>query len=559
MKILYNAQIYTLDENVPKAEALVIDRDRILAVGKTEEILGVYRKKGTQVDPRLEETDGIVFIDLEGHTVLPGLTDAHIHLEHYALSLEKVDCETATRQECIRRVAEQARISPAGKWVLGHGWNQNNWPEGFGTADDLDAVTPGNPVLLTAKSLHAAWVNRVALGMAGLTASTPDPAGGMIGRDNHGNPNGILYESAISLVAGIVPSIGEAELANALTNAQSSLLRFGVTGAHDFDRRSCFSALQRLHQERLLKLRVVKSIPLDDLDHAAALGLRTGFGDKHLRIGSVKAFADGALGPQTAAMLQPYEGNPNNNGILMLDGEELYERGRIAVESGLSLAVHAIGDLANHEVLKAFCQLRAYEENLRQVKLPAARGQSILPLDKRLRHRIEHVQIIHPDDAGKLAELGVIASMQPIHASSDMVMADRFWGARAVNSYAWRTQYQLGAHLAFGSDAPVESPNPFWGLHAAITRRRENGSPGPDGWYPEQRLSLMEALHGFTTGAAYAAGQENQLGKLAAGYLADLIVLKNDPFQLDPQEVRDVLPLATMVSGEWVFTGNGLG
>ena len=222
-----------------------------------------------------------------------------------------------------------------------------------------------------------------------------------------------------------------------------------------------------------------------------------------------------------------------------MDGEELFEFGRRAADVGLGMTVHAIGDRANHEVLDAYQQLRAYEK------------EKGLP---HLRHRIEHVQLLHPDDAKRLAQLDVIASMQPIHATSDMLMADQYWGERAALSYAWRTQLDAGAHIAFGSDAPVESPNPFWGLHAAITRRRADGSPSKEGWRPEQRLSVQEALEGFTTGAAYAAYAENRLGKLSPGYLADLIVLEDDPFTCNPDDMKDFQSSATMIGGNWVFS-----
>jgi hypothetical protein len=318
------------------------------------------------------------------------------------------------------------------------------------------------------------------------------------------------------------------------------LWQIGLTGAHDFDRRLCFAALQVLHERGELSLRITKSLPLEDLEHAIALGLRTGFGDDLLRIGSIKAFADGALGPRTAAMLQPYEGEPDNRGMLLLDAEELFEHGRSAVQNGLSLAVHAIGDRANHEVLNALTQLRAVERQLSPER-PA------------LRHRIEHVQIIHPDDAGRLVQAGIIASMQPIHATSDYLMADRYWGERSASAYAWRTMLEHDTPLAFGSDAPVESPNPFWGLHAAVTRQRPDGSPGTQGWYPEQRLSVIEALQGFTTGAAYAAGMEDRLGMLASGFLADLLVLDTDPFTSQPEALMDIRPLGTMVEGQWVY------
>jgi predicted amidohydrolase YtcJ len=323
-----------------------------------------------------------------------------------------------------------------------------------------------------------------------------------------------------------------------MEKAMSSLARMGLTGIHDFDRRRCFSALQILRQKGDLPLRVVKSIPLEDLPLATGLGLRTGFGDDYLRIGSVKAFADGALGPRTAAMIQPYKGEPSNRGMLLLDVEEMVEHGRQAVDGGLSLAVHAIGDRAIHEMLEAFSQIRAYEK---------ARGLSPLP------HRIEHVQLIHPQDASRLAELNLVASMQPIHAPSDMPMADRFWGERAAYAYAWRVQLDHGAVLAFGSDAPVESPNPFWGLHAAVTRRRADGSPGKDGWYPAQRLTLEQALRGFTTGAALAAASQNRQGQLAPGFYADLLVLEQDPFQVDADELRMMRPSAVMVGGNWTW------
>jgi predicted amidohydrolase YtcJ len=525
--VIHNARIHTLNPDQPIANALAIDGESIQAVGSDTDICSVY--------------GSAKIYNAEGRTIIPGLTDAHIHLETYALGLQKVDCETSSRAECLERVAERARNSPAGAWILGHGWNQNSWPEGFGDPQELDAYSPHNPVYLTAKSLHAGWANSAALRLAGIHAQTADPARGRLGRTPDGSPNGILFECAMDLVAQVVPEASIAQVEQAILKAQSLLLQMGLTGVHDFDRRRCFTALQHLHQQDQLHLRVSKSIPLEDLSHAVQLGLRTGFGDTMLCIGPVKGFADGALGPHTAAMFSPYEDDPQNSGILMLDAEELVEHGREAVCAGLSLAIHAIGDRAVHEVLKAFSQLRAYEA----AQFPAP--------SERLRHRIEHVQLIHPADRARLAELGVIASMQPIHATSDMLMADKFWGERAALSYAWRTKLDHGAILAFGSDAPVESPNPFWGLYAAVTRRRADGSPGPEGWYPAQRLDRFEALQGFTSGPAYATGMEKRLGKLAPGFLADLIILDRDIFDCDADQIKDIRPAATMLGGAWVW------
>ncbi|MBI5935157.1 MAG: amidohydrolase [Chloroflexi bacterium] len=556
MKLLYNARIHTLNPAQETASALLIDRGEIVAVGGDE-----------LLDARAEK------FNLGGRVVLPGLTDAHIHLQHYALGLQKIDCETPTLEECLRRVAERVKSAKQGEWILGHGWNQNEWrnltpnpfparegesaltpgpspdrfagrgestspPVGGGWphASHLDSIAPNHPVYLTAKSLHAAWANSAALKLAGITSSTPNPENGEIQRDEHGQPTGILLESAMELVSAKMPQASIGQLAEAIRAAQPILWKMGLTGVHDFDRRACFMALQELHARGELKLRVVKNLPVEDLEHARELGLRSGFGDHRLRIGNVKAFMDGALGPRTAAMFQPYLNEPENRGILNMDGEHLLELARRAADVGLAMTVHAIGDRANHEVLDAYEQLRRYE---RANNLPA------------LRHRIEHVQVLHPDDAARLAQLDVIASMQPIHATSDMHMADRYWGERSRLAYAWRTQLTHGARLAFGSDAPVESPNPFLGLYAAVTRRRA-GEAGEE-WIPEEKLTLREAVEAYTIGAAYAAGMESRLGKLSAGYLADLIVLEKDPFASPAEELPAMQSSATMVGGEWVW------
>ncbi|MCK4726356.1 MAG: amidohydrolase family protein, partial [Anaerolineales bacterium] len=336
--VLYNARIYTQDEREPIVSALVIDRGRILRIGNQNKLISQFEDSST-------------LHDLEGKTIIPGLIDAHIHLQHYAMSLQKVECETSTRKECLENVAAAVEGIAPGEWILGHGWNQNDWPEGFGDADLLDRISPENPVYLTAKALHAAWVNSIVLQKAGITAQTADPPGGQIQHHPDGSPTGILFETAMSLVSDLIPKLSVGHVARAIEEAQTILWKIGITGAHDFDQRTCFAALQELHAAGKLKLRITKSIPIESLQEAVELGLRSGFGDDFLRIGSVKAFADGALGPRTAAMLQPYEGEPENRGLLMLDAEEIVEKGAQAVDNGLSLAVHAIGDSANHEVL----------------------------------------------------------------------------------------------------------------------------------------------------------------------------------------------------------------
>ena len=530
-RILYNCKIYTLDSHQPIVDAIAIANGRVVAIGEVDSLF-------SEISQPYER------LNLAQKIILPGLVDAHIHLEKYAHSLQKMDCGTTTRAECLRRVAERLRMTAQDEWVLGHGWNQNDWPEGFGSLKDLDQISSSQPIYLTAKSLHAAWANSAALQAGGVTINTSDPPGGRIGRDESGYPNGLLFESAMSLVANMIPKPSPAGAARAIAQAIANLWSMGLTGAHDFDQRLCFQALQILNEDHALLFRVLKSIPLDDLQHAVALGLRTGFGDDFLRIGGIKLFADGALGPRTAAMLQPYAGEPDNRGMLLLDAEEIFEYGKQAVENGLALAIHAIGDRANHEVLKAFDQIRALEQSL---------THSDRDGHPPIRHRIEHVQLIHPDDAPRLSKLGIIASMQPIHATSDMLMADTYWERRAAYSYAWKLQLELGANLAFGSDAPVESPNPFWGLHAAVTRRRADGSPGEVGWFPQQKISLHQAIQAYTTGAAYAAGMEDRQGRLTPGSYADLIVLGSDPYHCEPDQLKEIQPSATMVAGNWVY------
>jgi predicted amidohydrolase YtcJ len=525
MIILKNARIYTQDPDQPFAEALTIDNNRFIACGSNQDMVKY-------------EATGAIIEDAQGAFIIPGLTDAHIHLEEYAAFLAKVDCETPTRQECLDRVAKKAKVTPKGQWILGHGWNQHSWQEGFGNATMLDSISSEHPIYLTAKSLHAGWCNSLALRIMGIDAHTPDPSGGKFGRDDQGNPDGILFEYAMNVLEQHLPQKSQQQTIDEINAAQKQLWQYGITGIHDFDGKTCYQALQTLHKDRRLSLRVLKSIRKEDLTDWIRAGLVTGFGDNMLRIGSVKLFADGALGPRTAAMFSPYQNEPENSGMLFLTSQQVLETGMLAVQSGVSLAIHAIGDRANHEVLDGYALLREFEK------------KNNLPLG---RHRMEHVQVLYPEDIARLHELKIIASVQPIHIPSDFLAADRWWGDRAAFAYAFRSLLDSGTALAFGSDAPVESPNPFWGLHAAVNRTRWDGEPSSDGWHPEQKLTLAESLHGFTIGTAYAAGAEDHLGRIMPGYLADLVVLPQNPFEVDAQSLRDMQPLATMVDGKWVW------
>jgi predicted amidohydrolase YtcJ len=521
--VLTNGRIYTMDPARPTATAIVIRDGRILAVGGDEmkSLLG---------------GDG-EWIDLNGRCVTPGLVDAHVHFQHFALSLRNVDLDGArSREEALARVAAFAGKEGGGDgWLSGRGWSQDAWPDrAFPTAADLDAILPDRPVFLSHKSGHAAWVNSHALRLARIDEHTSDPPGGQIQRDAAGRPTGIFFEDAIDLVATHILRPTPADVADAMRRAQAYCWSVGLTGLHDFDGRDCFLALQMLRESGELGLRVVKNVPVYRLEHALGVGLRSGFGDDWLRIGGVKIFADGALGSRTAAMIAPYEGEPDNLGIVVTDKEEMLEKARQASAGGLSVTVHAIGDRANHDVLDVYEFLRREE---RERKSP------------RLRHRIEHVQILHPSDLGRLASLDVIASMQPIHATSDMDMADRYWGDRARYSYAWRTMWDSGALVVFGSDAPVERIDPLPGIHAAVTRRRADGYPGPDGWFPPERLTMDETIRAFTTAAALTAGRENVQGSISPGKLADLTIFERDLFTIPADELLQVGIAATMVDG----------
>ncbi|MFP4323523.1 MAG: amidohydrolase [Anaerolineales bacterium] len=527
-RILYNANLYTLNPQQPRATALALRGETILAVGSND-------------DMRRLAGPNTVQDNLEGRFVMPGLVDAHIHWEHTAkahFSAQLIDIPSlAATLEAIASFAEKS----SDEWIIGSGWLQDTWEDvayRFPTAADLDRVTGARPAYLRAKSGHAAWVNSAALERADINAETPDPPGGRIGRGPDGAPDGVLYESpAMRLVADCIPSLTPERLAEMMRVVQAEAWRYGLTGLHDYDDPSCMAALQILREQGKLGLRIVKQINDPYIDHAHALGIRTGFGDTWLRIGALKIFADGALGPRTATMLASYEGEPDNYGVVVTEKAHMHELVSRATRLGLPATIHAIGDRAMRDVLDIFAAVRAEEATL---GIPRAAR----------RHRIEHVQVLHPDDIGRLAELDLIASMQPIHAISDWRLAERYWGARSAYSYHWRAQLDAGTRLVFGSDAPIDPFDTRKGLYAALTRQDLTGQP-EGGWYPEACITLSEALAAYTTGPAYAAGLEAISGQLRPGYLADLTVLDRNPFDSEPAELLDMAFVGTMVGGAW--------
>lgn len=521
--LFHNARIVTLDPQNPRAEALAVVDGRILFAGERDRCRSI-------LGPAPEE------VDLQGAWVLPGMIDSHIHFTNYARGLRDIALEdTSSLDEALELVRVRAESLEPDEWVLGGNWDHNRWverrPPDRGA---LDGVAPGNPVALHSRDGHALWVNSRALELAGLTADTPDPEGGEVVRaPGSRKPSGLLLETACALVYAVVDR-PEQDLAESIAAAFPLALAAGLTSIHDFDGKEAIDAYQTLHAAGELRLRVHKTIPVTHLDWALGEGVRTGQGDEWLRMGPLKIFTDGALGSHTAAMLEPYLTEPDNRGIEVTPPEQLRDLIVRAAGGGIACALHAIGDRANRNALDGFAH---------------ARAQGV---GEGLRHRIEHAQHLHPDDLPRLAELGVTASVQPIHQTSDMALADELLGPeRARTSYAWRSLRESGTRLAFGSDCPVEPLNPFLGLHAAVTRQRAGQPAG--GWQPQEKLSPEEAYRGYTEGAAWASGEEQSKGRLAAGMLADFILVSDDPLTCAPETIDGIMVHATYVGGREAY------
>jgi len=528
-RILTNVQVHSLTQTDRSADTVVIDEGRISAIGEASKIIPQFSSSAEIEDAR--------------HSILlPSFTDAHIHLLAYGLSLQRVNVETPTKHDCLDQIVSCVKSTVPGKWIIGHGWNHNIWSDGYGTKNDLDKLSTQHPIYLTHKSLHSGWANSSALEKAAINLQTPDPEGGTIQRNASGEPTGILFESAMEMVESAIPEPDVSKRETAILEAQTALHRYGITAVHDFDPWSVYETLDDLHVKGKLSLRVTKGVPESFLDTAIEKKLKSGSGNDWIKIGWLKLFSDGALGPQTAAMLSPYE-NSQSLGMLFLSHEGITTYGEKALPNGIGLAVHAIGDRANREVLLAMANLN--KKGL--LKIPA------------LGSRIEHVQLIHGEDIQMFPALNVIASMQPIHAISDMDMADTYWGGRCIDSYAWRSVLQFGAQIVFGSDAPVESPNPFYGLHAAISRKQLGGTSKNElGWIPKQCVNLQEALNAYISTPPIVGGFGKMIGKIKLGYAADFVLLPQDFFDLPPDDIQFVLPLATMTNGKWVYKNDNI-
>jgi predicted amidohydrolase YtcJ len=526
--ILYNGKFITQDPHFPQASALAIREGRFLALGGDDEIRALAR-------PHTRS------IDLDGHLALPGLTDAHFHYRKWALGRHGLPlADVASLSDLRERLAHKASETPPAHWIVARGWSESRWPDPrMPNRADLDDAAPAHRVILVRYCGHLAVANSRALEQVGITSDTPNPPGGIIDRDETGRPTGVLRDLAINLVSDVIPPPSEEEATAAMREGFPALHRLGLTGVHDMGLAEgpALFLWQRLRAAGELLLRAWVGIPVERLGEAIALGLRTGFGDEYLRVGHVKLFADGSQGARTAWMLEPYQ--DADCGLPVTSPAEIADVIRRADRAGLSVAVHAIGDRANREVLNIFERMGS-DKRVRLTVPPVAP------------HRIEHVQNIRPDDVPRLAQLGVVASVQPVHVIDDLPVVERSVGARGCFTYAFRDMLAAGATLAFGSDCPVANPNPLWGIHAAVTRQQRDGSP-PGGWYPAQRLTVAEAVWGFTMGAALAAGRQADLGSITPGKLADLVVLDRDIFGIEAPEIAGAQVVLTVLDGQVVY------
>jgi hypothetical protein len=509
------------------AEALAVRGSRLVFVGSANEAQ-VFRGPATRI------------VDAHGSTIIPGMVDAHAHLLDAGLTLRQVDLSgAATFEDVVARVAERARGTPPGTWIRGWGWDQNRWPgQRFPTHDALSAAVPGHPVLLDRVDGHAMLANARAMQLAGITRDTRDPAGGRVLRDAAGNPTGVFVDNAEALIARAVPAPTDAELEGAILAGVAELNRWGLTGVHDpGERRPAITVFERLARDGRLTLRDYLMISDDSATEAEyfAKGPQSALYDGHLWIRAVKLYADGALGSRGAALLSPYSDDPGNTGLLVSTPEHLRDVSIRALKAGFQVATHAIGDRGNRVALDA------YEAALRAV--PTADH----------RFRIEHAQILNWLDIPRFAQLGVIPSMQAVHATSDMYWAaDRLGPSRILGAYAWRSLLNTGVIIPNGSDMPVERVNPLYSFHAAVTRQDERDWPA-GGWHPEQCMTRDEALRSMTLWPAYAGFQEHDLGTLTAGKYADFVVLDRDIMTVPASEILRTRVLATYVGGTAVF------
>ncbi len=528
--VLTNGNIYTVDPQLGRVEALAIVEGKIAAAGTSEDLqawIGPHTK----------------VMDLEGRFVMPGFNDAHTHIASGGLRRLRVDLEgTRSLAEFQQRIQNRLEDFPPGDWIEGSGWDESLWPsDRVPTRKDLDAVSTEHPMMFGRVDGHSAVVNSLALQKAGITGETPAPYGGEIVKDESGEPTGLLKDEAMSLITDLIPAPSFDQRKRALEIALEDAARHGVTSVQDDSIRfegswDNFLAMQALKREGKLTLRITEWLPFPEpVSKLKEMRERGGATDPWLKTGALKAATDGSGGSLSAAMFDPFANDPDNRGLLLIPPAELK---RMVVErdaARFQIALHAIGDRANRVALDAFEQARKVNRR------------------PDTRHRIEHAQYVHPDDLARFKELGVIASVQPCHLLSDLRWAPKILGEdRYREAYPWNSLREAGAVLAFGTDFPVEPFNPMRNLYASLTREFVDGGP-EGGWLPREKLTIEEALRAYTWGSAYAEFEEHRKGTLAPGKFADLVVLSQDVTRVPPEEILATEVLLTMVGGKIVY------
>ena len=523
--LLVNAKVWTVDPSHPEAEAVAIRGNRIIAVGNTEEIT------------RLKQ-DGTAVIDLEGKRVVPGFNDAQVHFYAGGANLTGPQLRPSKSEAEMRdALAAYAKARPRGQWITGGNWDHENWtPPHLPTREVIDPVTRDWPVMIKRIDGHMSLANSLALQIAGVNRQTKDVRGGVIVRDAAGNPTGVLKDAAQQLVARVIPPPSEQQIVDAIRAAQTYANDQGVTSVQDMSAAPpIFHAYQRMLAADQLRVRIAGHQPLQTWQRLAAIGVQADFGNLTLHIGGLKGFADGSLGSTTALLFQPYLDSPNSSGIPsdeLSDPKQMYANIEDADAAGLQIAIHSIGDKANNSIL-GFYQ-RAINHNGNRDR----------------RFRIEHAQHLLPSDIPRFGQLGVVASMQPYHLMDDGRWAEKRIGPeRAKTAYAFRTLLDTGAHLAFGSDWDVAPMSPLLGIYGAVTRTTLDGKH-PDGWTPSQKISVAEAVYAYTMGSAYASFDEKVKGSIEPGKLADLVVLNDDIFAIDPAKIADARVYLTIFDGK---------
>jgi len=530
--IVTNAKVYTVDAKHPVAEAVAVIGERIVAVGSAAEI-DTWRGADTTV------------IDAGGKLVLPGFNDAHVHFLDGSSDLLQVKLKDAhTPQEFAKRIAEQVQRTKKGEWVLGGNWDDQGFdhPE-LPTRQMIDAVSPNTPVWVNRYDGHMSLANSLALKLAGITAMTPEPAGGVIVRDKDGQPTGILKDAAQDLVNRVVPPMSHEQRMRVLDHGMRYAASLGVTSVQDMNPSyEEVGAFSEFLEAGTLTMRVYAAPMETGWRDQANIGLRHAWGSSWLRLGAVKGYADGSLGSTTAYFFAPYTDAPNSHGLLsdeMHPVSAMRDRLTGADKAGLQLCIHAIGDRAISMTLDMF-------ESILKANGPRDR-----------RWRIEHSQHMAVKDFDRYAKLGVIASVQPYHAIDDGRWAEKRIGPERIkSSYAYRSFLDHGVKLAFGTDWPVAPLNPLEGVYAAVTRETLDGK-NPNGWVPEQKLTVAESVYAYTMGSAYAEFQEAQKGSITPGKLADMVVLSDDIFSIPKDEIKDVRVMTTIVGGKVLYTRAG--